>query len=183
MLLNAPSSKSWRIIYQTKISKRVLRTCVACRRNERGLGISEETALLSPWRWKFEVDRMQSRFASNVDMKPCQPAGFWKKRALLPEGCRIDWSAWSRALRHDVRAFIFIARTSQHFLPSSTRVELHLPTSGLDPFFFCFFCILANTPVYNSQISSSWGVSNSRTKNVSSSIYSVYFIILTINVA
>ena len=27
-----------------------------------------------------------------------------------------------------VRAFIFIARRIQHFLPSSTRVELYLPT-------------------------------------------------------
>ena len=77
LLLNAPSSKSWRI--SNKIPKRVLRTCFASRRNERGLGINEETAPLSPWQWRFEVNRMQSRFASNVDMGPCQPARFWKK--------------------------------------------------------------------------------------------------------
>ena len=65
-------------VYQTKIPKRVLRTCFASRRNERGLGINEETAPLSPWQWRFEVNRMQSRFASNVDMGPCQPARFWK---------------------------------------------------------------------------------------------------------
>ena len=71
-------------VYQTKIPKRVLlRTCVAPRRNKRGLGINEETALLSPWQWRFEVDRMQSRFASNVDMRTCQPARFWKKIALF----------------------------------------------------------------------------------------------------
>ena len=35
---------------------------------------------MSPWQWRFEVDRMQSRFASSVDMGPCQPARFWKKR-------------------------------------------------------------------------------------------------------
>ena len=71
-------------VYQTKIPKRVLlRTCVASRRNERGLGIDEETALLSPWQWRFEVDRMQSGFASNVNMGPCQPARFWKKIALF----------------------------------------------------------------------------------------------------
>ena len=86
-------------VYHTKIPKRVLRTCVASRRNERGLGIHEETTLLSPWQWRFEVDRMQNRFASNVDMGPCQPARFWKKIALLREGCRIHWSAWSRARR------------------------------------------------------------------------------------
>ena len=66
-------------VYQTKIPKRVLRTCFASRRNERRLDINEETALLSPWQWRFEIDRMQSRFASNVDMGPCQPARFWKK--------------------------------------------------------------------------------------------------------
>ena len=71
-------------VYQTKILKRVLRTCVAFRRNERGLGINEETALLSPWQWRVEVDRrMQSRFASNVDMGPCQAPRFWKKIALF----------------------------------------------------------------------------------------------------
>ena len=56
-----------------------MRTCFASRRNERGLGINEETALLSQWQWRLEVDRVQSRFASNVDMTPCQPARFWKK--------------------------------------------------------------------------------------------------------
>ena len=66
-------------VYQTKIPKTVLRTCFASRRNERGLGIDEETALLSQWQWRFEVDKMQSRFASNVDVGPCQPARFWKK--------------------------------------------------------------------------------------------------------
>ena len=66
-------------VYQTEIPKRVLRTCFTPGRNERGLGINEETALLSPWQWRFEVDRMQSRFASNVDMGPCLPASFWKK--------------------------------------------------------------------------------------------------------
>ena len=65
--------------YQAKISKGVLRTCLAPRRNERGLGINEETVLLSPWQWGFKVDRMQSRFASSVDMGPCQPARFRKK--------------------------------------------------------------------------------------------------------
>ena len=71
-------------VYHTKTPKKVLlRTCVASRRNERGLGINEETALLSPWQWRFEVDRMQSRFASNVDMGPCEPARFWKKIALF----------------------------------------------------------------------------------------------------
>ena len=72
-------------VYQTKIPKIVLklRTCVPSRRNERGLGIDEETALLPPWQWRFEVDRMQSRFASNVDMGLCQPARFWKKIALF----------------------------------------------------------------------------------------------------
>ena len=75
-------------VYQTKIPKRVfLTTCVASRRNKRGLGINEETALLSPWQWRFEVDRMQSRFASNVDMRTCQPARFWVKRALF-----VTWS-------------------------------------------------------------------------------------------
>ena len=63
-------------VYQTKIPKIVLRTCFASRRNERGLGINEETALLSPWQWRFEVDRMLSWFASNVGMGPCQPARF-----------------------------------------------------------------------------------------------------------
>ena len=29
--------------------------------------------------WMFEVDRMQSRLASNVNMGLCQPARFWKK--------------------------------------------------------------------------------------------------------
>ena len=66
-------------VYQTKIQIRVLRTCVASRWNERGLGINKETALLSPWQWRFEVDRMQSRVAPSVDMGPCQPARFWKK--------------------------------------------------------------------------------------------------------
>ena len=72
-------------VNQTKIPKKILlRTCVASsRRNERDLGINEETALLSPWQWRFEVDRMQSRFASNVDMGPCHPARFWKKIALF----------------------------------------------------------------------------------------------------
>ena len=36
-------------VYQTKIPKGVLRTCAASRRNGRGLGINEESALLSPW--------------------------------------------------------------------------------------------------------------------------------------
>ena len=45
-------------VYQTKIPKRVLRTCVASRRNGRGIGINEESALLPPWQWRFEVDRM-----------------------------------------------------------------------------------------------------------------------------
>ena len=66
-------------VYQTKIPKRVLTTCFASRRNERGLGINEETALLSPWQWRIEGDRMLSRFAANVDMELCQPARFWKK--------------------------------------------------------------------------------------------------------
>ena len=66
-------------VYQTKIPKRVLRTCFASRRNERELGIDEETALLSPRQWRFEFDRMQNRFALGVDMGPCQPARFWKK--------------------------------------------------------------------------------------------------------
>ena len=67
-------------VHQTKMPKIVLRTCFASsRRNERRLGINEETALLSSWQWRFEVDRMQSRFASNVDMGPCQPARFLKK--------------------------------------------------------------------------------------------------------
>ena len=35
--------------------------------------------LMSPWQRRFEVDRMQSRFESSVDMGPCQPARFWKK--------------------------------------------------------------------------------------------------------
>ena len=61
-------------VYQTVFTKRVLRPCFASRRNERGLGISEEAALLSPWQWRFEVDRMQSRCASSVDRGPCQPA-------------------------------------------------------------------------------------------------------------
>ena len=34
----------------------------------------------------------------------------------------------SSSLPTSVRAFIFIARRSQHFLPSSTRVELYVPT-------------------------------------------------------
>ena len=42
-------------VYQTKTPKRVLRTCVASRRNERGLGINEETALLSPWQWRQDA--------------------------------------------------------------------------------------------------------------------------------
>ena len=66
-------------VYQIKIPKSVLRTYFASSRDERGLGINEKTALLSPWQRSFEVDRMQSRFASNVDMGPCQPARFWKK--------------------------------------------------------------------------------------------------------
>ena len=66
-------------VYQTKIPERVLKTCFASRRNERRLGINEEFALLSPSQWRFEVDRMQSRFASSVDYGPCQPAKFWKK--------------------------------------------------------------------------------------------------------
>ena len=41
--------------------------------------MNEKTALLSPWQRRFEVDRMQSRFASSVDMGSCQPARFWKK--------------------------------------------------------------------------------------------------------
>ena len=75
----------WAYVYQTEIPKRVLRPCVASsnRRNERGLGINEETALLFPWQWRLEVDRMQSRFASNVDMGPCQPARYRKKTALF----------------------------------------------------------------------------------------------------
>ena len=66
-------------VYQTKIPKIVLRTCFASSRNETRLDINDETALLSPWQWRFEVDRMQSRFASSVGMGPCQPARFWKK--------------------------------------------------------------------------------------------------------
>ena len=46
-----------------------------------------ETGLLSQRQWRFKDDRMQSRFASSVDMEPCQPAKFgWR---ALPEGCRI----------------------------------------------------------------------------------------------
>ena len=66
-------------VYQTKIPKRVLRTCVASRRNERGLGIHEETALPSPWQWRFEVDTMQSRFVSNVDMGHVSRRGFGRR--------------------------------------------------------------------------------------------------------
>ena len=35
--------------------------------------------LMSPWQWRFEVDRMQSPFASSVNMGSCQPVRFWKK--------------------------------------------------------------------------------------------------------
>ena len=76
-------------VYQTKIPKIVWRTCLASRRNERGLGINGETALLPQWQWRFEVDRIQSRFASSIDMGPSQPARFLQERCLLPEGCRI----------------------------------------------------------------------------------------------
>ena len=77
-MLNAPSSKNWRTSNKnTETSiENLLRLY---RRNERGLGINEETALLSPLQWRFEVDRMQSRFASSVDMGPCRPAKFWRK--------------------------------------------------------------------------------------------------------
>ena len=81
LLLNAPSSKSWRIY--KKIPKRVLRACFASRRNERGLGINEETALLSQWQLRFKVDRMQSRFASSADLGPCQPARRREERSLV----------------------------------------------------------------------------------------------------
>ena len=37
-------------------------------------------------------------------------------------------SGRSSSLPTSARAFIFIARRIQHFLPSSTRVELYLPT-------------------------------------------------------
>ena len=37
-----------RYVYQTKIPKRVLRTCVASRRNERGLGINERDCTAVP---------------------------------------------------------------------------------------------------------------------------------------
>ena len=67
-------------VYQTKIPEKVLRTCLASSRNKTGVGINEKTALLSQWQWRFEVDRMQSRFASSVDMGPCQPA---RRRALF----------------------------------------------------------------------------------------------------
>ena len=77
LLVNAPSTKVG--VYQTKRPKRELRTCFTSRRNERGRGINEETAMLSPWYWRFKVDRIRSRFASSVDMGPCQPARFWIK--------------------------------------------------------------------------------------------------------
>ena len=65
-------------VCETKIPKRVFRTYFVSRQNERGLVINEEAALLSPWQWRFEVDRMRSRFASNVDIGPYQPARFLK---------------------------------------------------------------------------------------------------------
>ena len=170
-----------------------MRTCFAARRNERGLGINEETALLPPWQWRFEADKMQSRFASSFDMGPCQPARFWKKslvyylkavalrggkrrrgeRSLvaaalskldagvaffflypvyyprnslaLPPSSNSDLgshSGCSSSLPTSARAFIFIARRTQHFLPSSTRVELYLLTllgalSSYPLFFAC----------------------------------------------
>ena len=77
-MLNTPSSKSWRI--SNKNTEESIENLLRLQANERGLGINEETALLSPWQWRFEVDRrMQSRLASSVDMGSCQSARFWKK--------------------------------------------------------------------------------------------------------
>ena len=71
-------------VYQTNVRKRELKTCFACKRNERGLVINEDTAPPSQWHWRFEIDRMQSRFASNVGtMGPCQLARFWKKSLFI----------------------------------------------------------------------------------------------------
>ena len=82
-LLNAPSSKSWRLSNKNTEKSIIENLRRLSRRNKRGHGINEETALLSPWQWRFGVDRMQSRFASNVDMRTCQPARFWRKIALF----------------------------------------------------------------------------------------------------
>ena len=49
-------------------------------------------------------------------------------------------------LRTAVRSFLFIARRTQHFLPSSTLVRLCVPTllGAHSSYFFFFFCVLAS---------------------------------------
>ena len=84
--------------YQIKIPKIVLRACFASRRNERGLDINEETGVPVP----MEVRSRQD--ANSVCIKRqhgAMSAGevLEEELCLLPEGCRIDWSAWSRARR------------------------------------------------------------------------------------
>ena len=66
-------------VYIKKTLDRVLRTCFASRRSESGLDITEETALLPQWQWRFEVDRCKILYPWNVDTGPCQPARFWDK--------------------------------------------------------------------------------------------------------
>ena len=83
-------------VFQTKTPKRVLITCLASRRNERGLGINKEPALLPQWQWGFKVEIMQIQFASSVDKGPCRRP---RKRASYMTSRLAHYSAWSRARR------------------------------------------------------------------------------------
>ena len=59
------------------------------------------------------------------------PIYYPRTNLALPPSSNSDPGSHSRpssSLPTSARAFIFIARRSQHFLPSSTRVELYLPT-------------------------------------------------------
>ena len=102
-------------VYQTKIPKRVLRTCFASRRNEEGLGINEETALLSPVA-KGVRSRQDAKSVCIKRRHGAMSAGEVSEEelCLLPEGCRIglrvhgeeeneeeesDLSLWRRCLR------------------------------------------------------------------------------------
>ena len=79
-------------VCQTIVPKIVVRTCFASRRREIGLSINEETSLLSPGQWNFEVDRTESRVASNIDMDGAKSAGevLEEEHCIFREVCPID---------------------------------------------------------------------------------------------
>ena len=75
------------------------------------------------------------------------PIYYLRITLALPPSSRSDPGSHigpSFPLPTTVRAFIFIARNIQHFLPSSTRVKLHLPTLLGALSSLLFFCIFAS---------------------------------------